>query len=288
MEKIAEFIRSVNESTASVFEGGIFTALAVWAVILIAAPAALRLLKRANRKMDEKKLRRTSPIVRHMIKAVIVLLAVFGVLLQVIPLKSVVVSVFATSGVIAVVLSLASQQAVSGFVSGLFITVFKPFVIGDRITIPAVKITGIVEDITVYHTIIRSLQNNRIVIPNSLMNGYVVENETKVENSCCNYLNVQISYKSDIDKAIAVMREICESHPDCIDMRNEQSVGSKVEVRVTELGSSGVELRAFVWSENAAAGFNMLCDLRKSVKKAFEEQGIEIPFPTSNVIIRNE
>lgn len=283
MQQIIQFIKEANDATDKIFEGGIFVTLLVWIIIAIVAPLCLFLIGRIEKRVKEKKPSHHVPLMAHLGRALIYIFAGVGVVLQIVPLKATTISLLATSGVTAVVIGLACQQAFSGLISGIFISVFKPFVIGDRINIPSIQMTGFVEDITLYHTIIRSLQHNRIVIPNSLMNNYVIENVTKQENVACNYLDVSIAYTADLDAATKLMKQVCEQHPDCID---NPDGGNRVDVRVTELGDSGITLRAFLWSRDVGKGYVMLCDLRRDVKLAFDAAGIEIPYPCTNVYIR--
>ncbi len=286
MEAIKEFIQRADAATDTIFQGGIFTTLLVWAIIAVAAPLLLHLLKRATAAVKLKHPQRHVPLVVHLLRALIYIFTALGIVLQIIPLKSTLISLLATSGVIAVVIGLASQQAGAGLISGAFISIFKPFVIGDRINIASANLIGYVEDITLYHTMIRNLQNNRVVIPNALMNGYVIENVSKQENYTCNFLEVSVAYSTDLPTAIETLRNLCESHPDCIDRHEETGEEHKVEVRVIELEDSGIRLRAYVWSPDAAKGFNQMCDLRRDLVPTFDAAGIEIPFPCRNVYLR--
>ena len=288
MQGIREFIVNTNEATSGIFEGGLFTAIVVWLIALIAAPVLLKIERGIEHTIVKKRGKREFPILGYLFRFLIYIFAALAVLLQIIPLKATTVSLLATSGVLAVILGFASQQACSGLVSGLFISIFRPFVIGDRITISELKLTGEVEDITLNHTVIRDFRNNRIIVPNAQMNAYVIENNTAVDNRVCNFLDLSIAYSADVDKATELVRGACERHGNCIDNRDNPDEGHKVEVYLTELGSTSITLRAFVWSKDAAAGYSMMCDLRRTIKALFAENGVEIPFPTTNVIIRDK
>jgi len=69
----------------------------------------------------------------------------------------------AGAGILAVAVGFASQAALSNIISGVFVVIFKPFRVGDRLKIN--ELTGVVEDITLRHTVIRDLENKRIIIP---------------------------------------------------------------------------------------------------------------------------
>jgi small conductance mechanosensitive channel len=78
-------------------------------------------------------------------------------------------------GLVTVALSFAAQNALSNIISGFFIVLFRPFGINDRLRFKE-TVTGVVEDITLRHTIIRDGENKRVIIPNTLINNEVVVN----------------------------------------------------------------------------------------------------------------
>lgn len=185
------------------------------------------------------------------------------------------------AGVVALVIGVASQEAISNLVSGAFIVVFKPFQIGHTVQIGS-NIEGVVEDLTLRHTVIRDFQNRRIVIPNAIINKEYVTNFNMGETKVCEWLDVGISYDSDVDLAISIIREAAESHPLVIDNRTPEEIEEGktiVEVRVVAWGDSSVNLRAYLWADSNDDGRLMRHQLLKSVKEKFDAQGIEIPFP---------
>jgi small-conductance mechanosensitive channel len=88
-----------------------------------------------------------------------------------------------------------------------------------------------------------------------------------------------------------IMREESEKHPNCYDNRTEEEKKNKepiVKVRVIGFGNSSVNLRAWVWSEDAGKGFVMACDLNKSIKERFDKEGVEIPFPYRTIVYKKD
>lgn len=291
MKEIWQWILDSNEKTSATFEGGVFMALFVWICILIAAWILLRIIGRILKEKEKHGKKNTYPLIGHLLRALVYIIALTSALFQILPLKTMTVSLLATSGVLAVIIGLASQEAFSNLVHGLFISIFKPFVIGDIITIKDIDVTGIVEDINLHHTVLKTFQNNRVVVPNAKTNSSVIENRMLGEKKVCNYLDIRIAYTADIDKAISVLQTLASSHPNCIDARSPQEIASDepvAAVRVIDLKDFGVDLRAFIWSSDSGSGFTMLCDLRKKVVKEFAAQGIEIPYSYMNVVINNK
>jgi len=86
------------------------------------------------------------------------------------------------------------------------------------------------------------------------------------------------------------MQEEAMSHPEYIDMRTAEEIESNtapVVVRLISFAESAMMLRAYIWSSDPILGFQMKCDLNKSIKENFDQHGIEIPFPYRNLIIKN-
>lgn len=192
------------------------------------------------------------------------------------------------AGVIAVVVGVASQEALANLVGGIFIIIFKPFKIGAVIKLDETMV-GTVTDITLRHTIIRNYENKMIVIPNAVINKEKLINYDLGDRMCCQWVEIGISYDSDIERAKHILREECEDHPNLIDNRSEidkYNNVKKVIVRVISLDDSAVTLRAWAWASNFSDAFVMKCDLYESVKNRFDKEGIEIPFPHRTVVYK--
>jgi small conductance mechanosensitive channel len=203
------------------------------------------------------------------------------------PLKNVSISLFAGSGILAIIIGFAAQQSFANIVSGIFITLFKPFRIGDRVKLLGKEITGVVEDITLRHTVIRTFENKRIIVPNSVISTEVVENSNLIDAKICKFVEIGISYGSDLDRAKAIMCEEAMRHPETIDNRNEEQRRNQdpvVPVRVVGFGESAVLLRAWVWAKDQPTAFQLGCDLYERLKMRFDQAGIEIPFPHRKII----
>lgn len=192
------------------------------------------------------------------------------------------------AGVLAVVAGVASQEALSNLVGGIFIIAFKPFKLGDIIKLNETMV-GTVSDITLRHTVIRNYENKMIVIPNAIINKEKLINYDLGERMCCQWIEIGISYDSDIDLAKHIMREECEDHPNLIDNRSELDKYNnvkKVVVRVISLDDSAVTLRAWAWASNFSDAFILKCELYESIKKRFDKEGISIPFPHRTMVFK--
>ena len=194
-------------------------------------------------------------------------------------------TLFGAAGILAAVIGFASQKAFSNIVSGLFILIFKPFRVGDIIEISGNK-KGIVEEITLRHTIIKDFEFRRVIIPNSIISDETIVNSSITDEKIRKHIEFNISYDSDINLARGIIRNNIRNHPLFIDNRTSEEIARKedqVSIRLVKWGDYYVTLKAYVWTRNFDDSFNLTCDVLESVKKDFEEKGVEIPFPRSRV-----
>lgn len=199
-------------------------------------------------------------------------------------------AMFAGAGILAVVVGFASQKAFSNIITGVFILVFKPFKIGDIIEVTNGQ-KGMIEEITLRHTIIRDYENRRIIIPNSIISEETLINSSIKDETIRKHVLFSISYDSDIDKAMAIIADEAAKHPLFLDQRSSEEIEagvSPVLIRVVALGDFSVDLRAYVWTNGNDNAFALHCDLLKTVKQRFDREGIEIPFPYRTVVYKKD
>ncbi|MBI9062098.1 MAG: mechanosensitive ion channel family protein [Marinilabiliaceae bacterium] len=212
------------------------------------------------------------------------------IVLHVPSLKSIGAALFAGAGILAAIIGFAAQKAFSNIVGGIFILMFRPFRVGDTIYIGALY-KGIVEEITLRHIVIRNYEHRRIIIPNGIISEETIVNSSIGDEKIKKHIEFSIGYDSDIDQAIAIIREEAESHSLTLDKRTDEDKKrgvNKVAIRVISLGEYFILLRAYVWAANTDDAFAIQCDMNYSVKKRFDAVGVEIPFPYRNVIVKKE
>jgi small-conductance mechanosensitive channel len=215
--------------------------------------------------------------------------AVVSILYSVPELRVYGATLFASAGVLTVILGFASQEALSNIVGGVFIVIFKPFRIGDIVEIGTLQ--GEVEDITLRHTVIKNWENKRIIIPNSTISRETLINWNVGDTKMCTLLDIGISYDSDIDLAKKIMLEEIMAHPLRIDPRtakDKREGKPEVPMRLKEYADSAIVLRAFVWSKEPFHSFQIKSDLLTTIKKRFDAEGVEIPFPYRTVVFKDK
>lgn len=226
---------------------------------------------------------------RHAIVALIYTVGIGAAIYTVPSLRTLASSLLAGAGILAVAVGFASQKALSNMISGIFIIMFKPFRVNDRITIRD-TISGIVEDISLRHTVIRNFENRRVIVPNSIISDEILVNADYEEALICKWVDMGIGYGADVKLARKIIQEEAMKHPNFIDNRTpeeKESGTDAVRVRVMSWGDFSINIRAWVWTADNGAAFELGCDLYESIKERFDAEGVEIPFPYRNVVHHN-
>lgn len=198
--------------------------------------------------------------------------------------KALSATLLTSSSLLVAIVGFAAQQVLADVISGVMLSWSRPFNLGEKINISSLGISGIVEDLTVRHTVIRTYHNSRMIIPNSVINKAIVENSNYNNDYIGNYMEVSVSYESDLERAIEVMRDTIAEHPLVVDIRQDKTAGYKVNVAVKELGDDGIILKATVWTENIDNNFTACSDIRRLIKKNFDAAGISIPYRHLHVV----
>lgn len=257
---------------------GMISIITMAIIVLIANKFANKFIK--------KKWPENNIIQRKIKRVILVGLFIAVVFSEVKYLRSFAGALLASGGIVAVVIGLASQQAASNLINGAMILAYKPYKVGDYIVLKSKNVSGTVIDISLRHSIIETIEKTQMIVPNEVMNQEIIENITQIENVKANYLYIDISYESDIDKAMSLMQQAAIRHPLFVDGRTDMTKEA-VPVIVYALKDSGISLRATITSENHAQGFQMLSDIRKELLTEFKKNGIEIPYPHVQ-IVKNE
>lgn len=182
-------------------------------------------------------------------------------------------SFVAIFGAMAFAVGMALQGSLGHFASGVLLLTFKPYRVGDLVDIGGGNV-GSVEEIQIFNTILATLDNKRIIVPNGVVTSNVMTNisgqgEIGVE------LTYGIGYDDDIDKAKALILKVGKECPYILDKPAQGVV-------VAELGDSSVNLntRPFVKSEHY---WDAYFYMQENVKKTFDKEGVSFPYPQMDV-----
>lgn len=181
-------------------------------------------------------------------------------------------------GIGSVVLGLAAQESLKDFFGSFALVIGDAFEVGDFIECVSLGVSGTVEDITMRHTIIRTVNSRRIIIPNSQMNSYAIENFDFKDNENVKFVYFSISYEADIDKAMKIIKEEMKKLY-CPNPKGRNKDVEFPKVRVSSWEDSSIKLKTWVWGNDINNVYENMYTLNYVIKKRFDKEGIEIPYP---------
>ena len=174
------------------------------------------------------------------------------------------------------IFSFSMQQVLSDLIGGMMVAWSKPYDIGERINLATKDITGIVEDITIRHTVIKCYDNTRLIIPNSVINKEILRNADYEDCLCGNFVTVTVAFDSDLDRAILLMKTIIYNDQDTLYKGKKEGVHKELDVQVSQFNKEGIELKAIVWTPDTDTNFAACSRIRKEIWSQFKVFGIQI------------
>lgn len=174
-------------------------------------------------------------------------------------------------------IGLGAQSLVKDLINGFFVLFEDQYGVGDHVTIG--QFEGIVESIGIRTTVLRDFTGDLHLIPN----GSVLEVTNHSRGDIRFIVDVEIAYEENVDKAIEVIKRTS----DLFKEKHKDKLRGKVDVLgVLSLNASGVTIRVVGRSEPLSQ-WEMERELRKDIKIALDEAGIEIPYPKTTIINKN-
>ena len=256
---IGEFLSGLNRWVVSVIESPITQAILVTALGLLAIYVV-------NRKLA---LRALPAQLRLLVRRGLALLVVGITVASILATLGVPLNVLlGAAGVLTVAIGFASQTSASNLISGIFLMVERPFVVGDLIRVDGAE--GFVEAVDLISCRLRTFDNLLVRIPNETMLKSRVTNVSHFPIRRYD-MKLGVSYGEDVEKVREVLMEVADRNPICLEEPAPVFI-------FLEFGDSGLNLQFSVWAarENYLALRN---SIHLEVKRALDEAGIEIPFP---------
>lgn len=177
---------------------------------------------------------------------------------------------------LAFAIGMALQGSLGHFASGVLLLVFKPYKVGDLVKIGGGEV-GEVLELQIFNTVLKTLDNKRIYVPNGLVTSNIITNISGQENIGVE-LTFGIGYNDDIDKAKAIILQVGK---ECPYVLNDPPQG----VAVAELADSSVNLATRPFTKGATY-WDTFFYMQENVKKAFDREGINIPYPQMDVHVQ--
>ena len=181
-------------------------------------------------------------------------------------------SLIAIMGAAGLAIGLALQGSLSNFAAGVLIVMFRPYRVGDFVE--AAGIAGVVVQVQILTTVLKTGDNKQIVVPNAQIMGSIITNYSANDTRRVDMV-VGVSYEDDIDKVRATIKELIAaddrilSDPECL-------------IAVAELADSSVNFNVRPWVK-AADYWGVKFDFTEAIKKRFDKEGISFPFPQQDV-----
>jgi len=254
-----------------------------WVLSRVIRVIIVQIIKR--RKTD--RYGRTSILfLRNSVKFFLGLFGIVYIIMTVPAFRSKATLIFSGAGILAAIIGFAAQAALSNLIAGAFIVIFRPFRVGDYIRLDDTRM-GIVEDITLRHTVINNFENKRLIIPNSVISTDSVLNHTIEDSHVLSFNNFKLGIKANIDLARQIIQEEAIKLPTVIDFRTPEQVMAdiqQVDVRVIDIHQDHIHMRAYVWLNEPFQEFKTKCALKEAVHKRFLAEGVQLPIPIYKIV----
>jgi small conductance mechanosensitive channel len=177
-------------------------------------------------------------------------------------------SFIAILGAAGLAIGLALQGSLSNFAGGILILLIKPFKVGD--VIEAQNVIGSVSEIQIFHTVLKTYDNKTIIIPNGPLYNDVIINYTTEANRTVEWI-FSVGYQDDLDKVKSIIKEVIFTDERVLNR-------DKPYIYVGALADNAVNLKVRALVENTLY-WDVYQEKLEEMKKAFDQEGISIPFP---------
>jgi len=172
---------------------------------------------------------------------------------------------------------LALQNQLSSFAAGVLLILFRPFKVGDYVDAGGIK--GTVEEIKIIHTILRTQDNQEVIVPNNTITATTITNYSARATRRLD-ITIGIDYGSDLKLAKSILDELLATHPRVL-------TAPEPKVQVRALGASSVDFAVWPWVATSE-WFEVQCELLEQIKLRFDAAGIVIPYPQMDLHVRSD
>lgn len=216
-------------------------------------------------------------VLARVLRALLILLAVL-IGLPLVGIDLTTLSVF--GGALGVGLGFGLQKIAANYVSGFIILLDRSIRIGNLISVGQER--GVVTRITTRYTLLRGLTGLEMIVPNELLVGSVITNETFTDPKVRIAAQVQVAYGTDLERALAILVDAARSQPRVLADPSPKGF-------VVAFADSGIDLELGFWIADPEEGsMQVKSDIHLAIWKAFQAAGIEIPFPQREVRLLNQ
>jgi len=232
--------------------------LAVFGGVLLATFIVARIVDRwfSRRELPAETVTRYR-VLRRSLMTLIVFIGVFSALLVIPQVRAVAAGILASSAVIGIVVGFAAQRTIGNFIAGLLIALAQPIRLGDHVETEGLM--GVVEEIGLTYTFIRTPDNDRLVIPNEKIASDTIRNSSIRSRKKLAQVTVPVPLDRDLDAAIGLLREVAGD--------------ADAQVQVSELDDQA-HLTLSVWAPDERSAERLESDLRLKAHARLREAGV--------------
>lgn len=269
---VRDGLRALTELTVGFIPKLLIAILILWVGMKLARMLRKVIVRALDRRNAEPSLKSfLGSLVDVLLKAMIIIMA-----MDVIGIKA--TSFIALLGAMGLAIGMALQGTLQNFAGGVIILLMKPFKVGDYIECGIYK--GYIQEIRIFHTMMRPFNGRTIVIPNSELSNKSLINHTKEDMIRLDVV-ASVAYGSDLDKVKEVLMSVIDEDPLILHEPKAPIVA------VSELANSSVDVSMWMWVKTDDY-WTVWMRIRENIYKAFYQNGITIPFPQVEVHMGNE
>ncbi|MDG2315964.1 MAG: mechanosensitive ion channel [Gammaproteobacteria bacterium] len=177
-------------------------------------------------------------------------------------------------GAIGLAVGLALKDSFSNFAAGVMLVFFRPFKSGDFIE--AAGISGIVQSISIFNTVLKTPDNRVIIVPNSLIHADTITNHSAEDMRRIDLI-IGIGYNDDIARAKALIQGVLSQNDRVLDQ-------PPPSMMLLDLGESSVDIAVRPWTKSANY-WSVRSELLENIKRALEHAGLSLPYPQRDLHI---
>jgi len=233
-----------------------------WLLVSLIVIGAIVLAKIVDWRMSKRELPAAAAtrygILRRSLMTAIIVVGVLSALLVVPQVRAIAAGLLASSAIVGLVVGLAAQRPLANFVAGIVIAFTQPLRLGDTVTVDDVQ--GVVEEIGLTYTFIKTADNERLVIPNEKLASDTILNSTIVSREKLAQVSIQVPLDKDLDAVVDLLKTETAGDP-------------RADVLVTGLnGAATVTVRS--WASDASELEGVQSELRRRVARRLREQSL--------------
>lgn len=264
-------------------EQAILSIIVTVVIGLIVMAAALGITQAVFRHIQRKRADIMAVLLRRLVSLGIIIIGLVVIVTTIGGFNPLLVTLILVVAAIALVIVFAAQGMLKDLLGGVLISIYKPFEIGDRISLED-GTTGVVKDITMRHVALIGLDTETFVVPNSKLNDMKITNFCYHRDNRSAKFNFYVALNSDMEKTLQVVRDAIISSPLSLPGKEKDGKMDYGPVYFMAYEVTGFRVSTTVYFPANVPTEVLISDINLRVTKALAENGIEIPYPYINVV----